>query len=102
MSRYERNVYFEKLVALKLRPLGPQDTTSVISIEDVVIYAEAVMLATEVELEESRADEALDEVANGAAIEPGATPATDPATASTSPADAATTDPTLSPRTSRS
>ena len=58
MSRYERNAYFERLVSLKLRPAGDEDRRSVISIEDAIVYAEAVMLATELEVEAAEADDA--------------------------------------------
>ena len=82
MSRYEQNVYFEQLVSLKLRPLGPDDLTSVISIEDVIVYAEAVMLATELELETVEAEERAVVVP-----QPAAAPATEASAAAPTGAD---------------
>ena len=55
MSANERD-YFEQLVALRLRPMGDDDRRSVISIADVVIRAEAALLATELELEAGAAE----------------------------------------------
>jgi hypothetical protein len=91
MSRSERNTYFEKLVALKLRTGGEDDRRSVISIDDAIVYAEAVMLATELEIDEAVEDAAADSA--GPAVPapttttastsqpdvPGSTMATDPA-----------------------
>jgi hypothetical protein len=47
MSRYDRNRYFEDLCVLRFRydTLGDEDRQSVISIDDAVIYAEAVLAA---------------------------------------------------------
>lgn len=78
MSRFDRNIWFERLVALR-DGYGQwiDDTESVISIADVIAYAEAVLAAREL------ADEALpvdaDETA-APACWPGGTPvATDEA-----------------------
>ena len=78
MGRYDRNAYFEQLVALKLRPAGEDDRRSAISIEDAIVYAEAVMLSSELELEAAAADDA-------AAVESGA--AADAAASRTTPPD---------------
>ena len=77
MSRDERNAYFERLVTLKLRPAGDDDRRSVISIEDAIVYAEAVMLATELELEAAEADDAA--AAEAAATLATAMPEAEPA-----------------------
>ena len=47
MSRYERSRYFEDLCVLRFRygALGDDDRLSVISIDDAMIYAEAVLAA---------------------------------------------------------
>ncbi len=99
MSRYERNLYFEKLVTLKLRPWGDDDRRGVISIDDVIVYAEAVMLATEIEHQEIDAETVADAAADAA---PAATTATATPTAAASELDvpgATATDP--SPRSRR-
>ena len=47
MSRYDRSRHFEILVALRIAygQLSADDQRSVISIDDVITYAEAVMTA---------------------------------------------------------
>jgi hypothetical protein len=98
MGRYERNVYFEKLVSLKLRSWGDDDRRGVISIEDVVVYAEAVMLATEIEHHRIDAGAVADPAPDAA---PAATTATATSTTSASELDVPTwtaTDPSARSR----
>ncbi len=84
MGRYERNVYFEKLVTLKLCPWGDDDRRGVISIEDVIVYAEAVMLATDIEHHEIDEEAIADPARDAAAA---ATTATAPSTSEASELD---------------
>jgi hypothetical protein len=89
MSRYERHAYFEQLVALKLRPMGDDDRRAVISIDDAVIYAEAVMLATELELAEACPEATADPAGEAT---PAATTANAAAADHDAPAPTTTTD----------
>jgi hypothetical protein len=50
MGRYERNVYFERLVTLRLAyGTKPDDTRSVLLIPDAIAYVDAVMTAWDLE-----------------------------------------------------
>lgn len=48
MSRYERRIYFERLVELRraYATLGDDDRTAVLSIDEVVAWAECELEAT--------------------------------------------------------
>src|SRR3954452_12365340 len=50
MSRYERKVYFERLVAMRLTyAQHPDDDHGVLLIEDAIAYVEAVLTAVDLE-----------------------------------------------------
>ena len=52
MSRYERNLYFERLVAMRVTyAQRDDDIRGVLPIEDAIDYAEAVLTAWELENE---------------------------------------------------
>jgi hypothetical protein len=52
MGWSERHAHFERLVALHMSyPAHPDDQTGVLSVEDAIIYAEAVMAAASLEIE---------------------------------------------------
>jgi hypothetical protein len=49
MSRYEKRIYFESLVAMRIAyaQLGADDRTSVMSIDEAIAWAELELEATE-------------------------------------------------------
>jgi hypothetical protein len=61
MSRYERTQYFEALCRLRATSAEGLDVDRrpVISIDDAIAYAEAVMAASEAEAEEAQVHEEL-------------------------------------------
>ena len=61
MSRYERTQYFEALCRLRAthEAAGDDDRRSILSVDDAIAYAEAVMVAYDVADEEARISEEL-------------------------------------------
>jgi hypothetical protein len=83
MSRSERNVFFERLIALRVGyGRDADDTSGVLPIEDAIAYVDAVMTAIQVEED---LEMTIVAAAGAAAREPGASDARRPAEGSAPP-----------------